>query len=170
MGSLLLGGLLTVLSAVPVLASMEYREGMEPDDLLCSRNARPSPRRRSRLRLRLSTNRSDSRLFSPQPRPKPWPFGESRAAEDQSAPIPDRERAGLEGWEGSSQTILLARRTRTIRRCSFDARSEGQSGDSLSAKWGNLIGRPSEGETAGIVSVLAEAARSECAPSMRAVQ
>ena len=32
---------------------------------------------------------------------------------------------------GSSQTILLARRGRTIRMCSFDARSEGQSGYSL---------------------------------------
>ena len=33
--------------------------------------------------------------------------------------------------EGSRQTILLARRTRTMKRCSSDARSEGQSGDSL---------------------------------------
>ena len=32
---------------------------------------------------------------------------------------------------GSRQTILLARRTRTMKRCSSDARSEGQSGDSL---------------------------------------
>ena len=39
-----------------------------------------------------------------------------------------------EGWEGSSQTVLLARRTRTIGMCSFDARSEGQSGDSLEDK------------------------------------
>jgi len=31
---------------------------------------------------------------------------------------------------GSRQTILLARRTRTMKLCSFDARSEGQSGDS----------------------------------------
>ena len=34
------------------------------------------------------------------------------------------ERAASEGWEGSSQTILLARRGRTIRMCSLDARSE----------------------------------------------
>ncbi len=38
------------------------------------------------------------------------------------------QRAAWEGWEGSSQTILLARRGRTIRMCSLDARSEGQSG------------------------------------------
>jgi len=41
------------------------------------------------------------------------------------------QRAASEGWEGSRQTILLARRTRTMKLCSFDARSEGQSGDSL---------------------------------------
>ena len=51
---------------------------MAPDDLLCSRNARP-------------------------------------------------EKGGRE----SRQTILLARRTRTMKRCSSDARSEGQSGNSL---------------------------------------
>src|SRR5207237_10347066 len=39
---------------------------------------------------------------------------------------------GEDGEEvGSGQTVLLARRTRTIRMCSFDARSEGQSGHSL---------------------------------------
>ena len=32
---------------------------------------------------------------------------------------------------GSGQTVLLARGTRTLRRCSFDARSERQSGHSL---------------------------------------
>ena len=42
--------------------------------------------------------------------------------------------AASEGWEGSSQTILLARRGRTIRMCSLDARSEGQSGCSPRAK------------------------------------
>ena len=51
---------------------------MEPDDLLCSRNARP-------------------------------------------------QKGGI----GSRQTILLARRTRTMKLCSSDASSEGQSGDSL---------------------------------------
>jgi len=39
-------------------------------------------------------------------------------------------RVSLEG-RGSSQTILLARRGRTIRMCSLDARSEGQPGYSL---------------------------------------
>jgi hypothetical protein len=33
---------------------------------------------------------------------------------------------GFQGWEGSSQTILLARRTRTMKRWSLDARSKGQ--------------------------------------------
>jgi hypothetical protein len=42
--------------------------------------------------------------------------------------------AASEGYEGSHQTILLARRTRTMKRCSSDARSEGQSGDSLGEK------------------------------------
>jgi hypothetical protein len=41
------------------------------------------------------------------------------------------QRAASEGGEGSHQTILLARGTRTVKRCSSDARSEGQSGDSL---------------------------------------
>ncbi len=36
-----------------------------------------------------------------------------------------------EGGNGSRQTILLARRTRTMKLCSSDARSEGQSGCSL---------------------------------------
>jgi hypothetical protein len=39
---------------------------------------------------------------------------------------------------GSHQAILLARRTRTIRMCSSDARSEGQSGDSLEGRGGEL--------------------------------
>jgi hypothetical protein len=37
----------------------------------------------------------------------------------------------LKGVSGNHQTILLARRTRTIRMCSLDARSERQSGSSL---------------------------------------
>jgi hypothetical protein len=41
------------------------------------------------------------------------------------------QRAASEGGEGSHQTILLARGTRTVKRCSSDAGSEGQSGDSL---------------------------------------
>ena len=45
------------------------------------------------------------------------------------------QRAASEGWEGSNQTILLARRGRTIRMCSLDARSEGQSGCS---PWGKV--------------------------------
>ena len=48
---------------------------------------------------------------------------------DQRLSLRENERA----WKGieSRQTILLARRTRTIKLCSSDASSEGQSGDSL---------------------------------------
>src|SRR5688572_21070108 len=49
------------------------------------------------------------------------------------------------GWEGNSQTILLARRGRTIRMCSLDARSEGQSGCSPQGKKVGKIGRLSPG-------------------------
>jgi hypothetical protein len=38
---------------------------MEPDDLLCSRNARPHHQKRSRLRLRLSTDNPLRHLFDP---------------------------------------------------------------------------------------------------------
>jgi hypothetical protein len=41
------------------------------------------------------------------------------------------KRASLEGIGGNSQAILLARRTRTMKLCSSDARSEGQPGHSL---------------------------------------
>jgi len=54
------------------------------------------------------------------------------------------QRAVSEEQEGSSQTILLARRTRTIKLCSSDARSEGQSGRSPGGEVGK-IGRPSPG-------------------------
>jgi hypothetical protein len=36
------------------------------------------------------------------------------------------QRAASEGWEESSQTILLARRAPTMKQWSLDARSEGQ--------------------------------------------
>src|SRR4249920_16876 len=42
-----------------------------------------------------------------------------------------RATRGLRRREGSRQTVLLARRTRTNRQCSFDARIERQSGGSL---------------------------------------
>jgi len=54
------------------------------------------------------------------------------------------QRAVSEEQEGSSQTILLARRTRTIKQCSSDARREGQSGCSPDDEVGK-IGRPSPG-------------------------
>ena len=48
-------------------------------------------------------------------------------------PGENNKRAWKEGT-GSRQTILLARRTRTMKLGSSDARSEGQSGDSLGRK------------------------------------
>ena len=45
---------------------------------------------------------------------------------DQATLLRDRQTS-LEGGGGNSQAILLARRTRTMKRCSFDARSEGHS-------------------------------------------
>ena len=54
------------------------------------------------------------------------------------------QRAAWEGWKGSSQTILLARRGRTISMCSLDARNEGQPGCSPRAKL-----RKSEGPRLG---------------------
>jgi len=78
---------------------------------------------------------------------------------DQHGSRSKREKqASLEGRERSRQTILLARRTRTMSQCSSDARSEGQSGDSfgggdvekrrpshgLMARLGVLVGGPGE--------------------------
>ena len=57
------------------------------------------------------------------------------------------QRAASEGWEGSSQIILLARRGRTIGMCSLDARSEGQSGCSPEGEVGKPR-RPSPGQMA----------------------
>jgi hypothetical protein len=54
-----------------------------------------------------------------------------------------RATRGLRMTRGSRQTVLLARRTRTIRMCSSDARSEEQSAYSLWGSWG--IRRPSLG-------------------------
>ena len=54
------------------------------------------------------------------------------------------QRAVSERWEGNSQTILLARRTRTITQCSSDARREGQPDCSPEGETGK-IGRPSHG-------------------------
>ena len=69
---------------------------MEPDDLLCSRNARPEKALVGRAQWKIN----------------------------QPPSLRDHERA----WkrEGERPGALLARRTRTIRMCSFDARSEGQ--------------------------------------------
>jgi len=36
------------------------------------------------------------------------------------------QRAASEGWGGERPVALLARRTRTVKLCSFDARSKGQ--------------------------------------------
>jgi len=63
-----------------------------------------------------------------------WP-GESSAL---------AQRAVSEEFGGSSQTIFLARRTRTMKRCSSDARREGQSGCSPVGEV-RKIGGPSSG-------------------------
>jgi hypothetical protein len=57
---------------------------------------------------------------------------------NQAALWRDRQ-ANLAEVGGNSQAILLARRGRTIRMCSLDARSEGQSGDSLLTGCGKTI-------------------------------
>ena len=54
------------------------------------------------------------------------------------------QRAASEGREGRRQTILLARGPRTIGMCSFDARSEGQFGNSSEGKV-RKVGRASPG-------------------------
>src|SRR6266850_6999654 len=53
----------------------------------------------------------------------------------------------LKNGVGSSQTILLVRRGRTIGMCSLDARSEGQSGCSPEGEVGKTR-RPSPGQMA----------------------
>src|SRR6266513_4623631 len=55
-----------------------------------------------------------------------------------------RRGVSLSRGQVSRRTILLARRTRTIKLCSSDARSEGQSGRSPGGEVGK-IGRPSPG-------------------------
>src|SRR5438132_14184232 len=104
---------------------------MEPDDLLCSRNARsrtplvgraqwkinqpPSLRDNERAwREHLFVRRAQSRI-------------NQATLENEIVEGITRAEEGI----GSGQTILLARRTRTMKLCSSDARSEGQSGDSL---------------------------------------
>jgi hypothetical protein len=57
---------------------------MEPDDLLCSRNARPQ---KALARVN-GTSRRVSGL---------WRVRKSRAVEDQSAPIPEERKSELEG-------------------------------------------------------------------------
>ena len=60
----------------------------------------------------------------------------------------------LKGGIGNRQTILLARRTRTMKLCSFDARSKGQFWRlPTDEKRASMEG---ECETAGMVSVVAE--------------
>src|SRR5438552_16245487 len=68
---------------------------MEADDLLCSRNARP---------LKALVGRAQWKINQP--------------------PSLKREKACLEGWDGQPGRPP-ARGTRTIRMCSFDARTRG---------------------------------------------
>ena len=55
---------------------------------------------------------------------------------------------------GSHQTILLARRTRTMKLCSSDARSEGQSGDSLGRE--SMVLKSKQKALAGLMARLGE--------------
>ncbi len=107
---------------------------MESDDLLCSRNARP-PKALARDMAHLGV-----------------PVGgwvrKLRAVEDHSAPSLKREQASKLGGRRGAARCPFARRTRTIRMCSFDARSEGQPGP---LPWRNVenqevLDRPRRGE------------------------
>ena len=75
---------------------------MRPNDLLCSRNARPQKALVGRAQWKIN-----------QP------------------PSPKKQRASLEGWGRSRQTVLRARRTRTMRPCSSNARTKGQPGEDV---------------------------------------
>ena len=63
------------------------------------------------------------------------------------SPLCSRNARPKKDRRGNSQTILLARRTRTMNLCSSDARREGQSGCSPEGKEGKVgkIRRPSPG-------------------------
>ena len=71
----------------------------------------------------------------------------TRAVEDQSAPIPEdiaNELGRRYFMKGRVRPgALLARRTRTVKLCSFDARNKGQSGYSLVAEIDDLGGTES---------------------------
>ena len=71
----------------------------------------------------------------------------SRERDGPVSPLCSRNARSQKSRRGSSQTILCARRTRTIKRCSSDARSEGQSGCSPEGEVGKTR-RPSPGQMA----------------------
>jgi hypothetical protein len=108
----------------------EKKEGGATWSSSCSRNARP---------LKGLVRRAHSRIDQVAP-----VEGNEQAWMDQldfvrcaqwkiNQPPSLRERAGLEGQEGGKEWpgALLARRTRTVKLRSSDARSEGQPGHSL---------------------------------------
>jgi hypothetical protein len=100
MASLLLGGLLTVLSAVPWLA--RSTEGGWSLMIFCARATRG--RERPSLGLMVRPGRSIAKQSEGRAGEKYLPAGgrvrKLRAVEDQSGPIPERSRASLEGKDG----------------------------------------------------------------------
>jgi hypothetical protein len=96
------------IGAVAVLA--EQRRGWSPDDLLCSRNARPEKECRKGVRSFLCSRSARPkkglarRPQSKAPHALAWlciemeqEYEWARAVEDQSGPIPREKRASLEG-------------------------------------------------------------------------
>ena len=79
----------------------------------------------------------------------------SRERDGPVSPLCSRNARSQKSRRGSSQTILCARRTRTIKRCSSDARSEGQSGCSPEGEVGKTR-RPSPGQMARLGKSIAK--------------
>jgi hypothetical protein len=66
-------------------------------------------------------------------------------------PSKGKEKQVLKNEKRAQPGALLARRTRTVKQCSFDARSEGQPGYSLMEQevWAGIYGKLIAGWTAG---------------------
>jgi hypothetical protein len=117
---------------------------MEPDDLLCLRNARSRTPLVGRAQWKINqppSLRDNERAW------REHLCRSTRAFEDQ----PGRPwgEIGKQAWKGRGVvwSIPRARRTRTIRQCSFDARSKGQAiqpslGPSSALKFNGLLWPP----------------------------
>jgi hypothetical protein len=93
---------------------------MEPDDLLCARNARPQKDEEGAARCPPCLQNAHDETVLVR-------CAQSRAA--LATPLKERSRE-------EAPTILLARRTRTIGMCSFDARTRGSTRLPLRMKQG----------------------------------